>query len=185
MGKKIVTLILETILRATVIILGIATVVMLVLFIKTTIKNKKSKAEVAESNNPITTEVGSGSEEAGSGDTSEEPSSEDTTEAVNAPADSKDAKILIINGSKQAGVAGKWKEELMAEGYNNIEVGNYLLDVVQVSEVHVSGAYDGQDLKDKLSLPESGTVDELSPSAFDSNPYNYDIVVIIGKNDVK
>ena len=163
MGKKVLRLFLETMLRAVVIILAVGIVVMGALLIKTLVKNNSLKdSKKTTTGKEIVTEAEDENDPTfNNGD--DENSGSDGSGETGAVA-STDAKILVINATGTSGVAGAWKTAL---------------------EVCVSGSYDGADLAAEFSSPEMSTTDTLSASDFDVPIDGYDIIVIVGTSDIK
>lgn len=191
MGRKVVKLFMETMLRAAVIILGIGIIVMVALLIKTTratkeqVKNKQNTPNnniVTEAEDPDdptfnggatnnSSETGANTGEDMSGGTGE--SSEDV----------KNAKILVINATGTGGVAGSWRDTLQGVGYTSVEVGNYLPGILTTTKVCTSGGYDASSLAENFTSPEMTTVDSLDASSFDMTVSDYDIVIVVGTTD--
>lgn len=192
MGKTVIKLFLETMLRAIVIILAIGIVIMFALLAKTLHNNSKLKDEKATSeraeieteeedeNDPTFTK-----ENAGDG---EEDASEEGKEGNgdgDASSDSKSAKILVINATGTGGVAGSWKTTLEGEGYSSVEVGNYQPGIITTTKVCVSDNYTGDDLAEKFTSPERNSKSDLNASDFDVSIDDFDIVIVVGTQDVK
>lgn len=205
MGKKILKLFFETMLRAAVIILGFAIIVMTALLIKTVKANKEQvENKQTTTNNPIATEAddpddptfnNNGGNSNGAGDsannedgdngnsTGADGTGESSGGSTEPAGDIKNAKILVINASGTGGVAGSWRETLQGEGYTSVEVGNYLPGILTTTKVCTSGGYDASSLAGKFTSPEMTTVDSLDSSSFDMTVSAYDIVVVVGTND--
>ena len=181
MGKKVLRLFLETMLRAVVIILAVGIVVMGALLIKTLVKNNSLKdSKKTTTGKEIVTEAEDEDDPTfNNGD--DENNGADETGAVA----STDAKILVINATGTSGVAGAWKTALEGKGYTSVEVGTYNQSAIATSKVCVSGSYDGADLAAEFSSPEMSTIDTLSASDFDVPIDGYDIIVIVGTSDIK
>ena len=174
MGKKVLRLFLETMLRAVVIILAVGIVVIGALLIKTLVKNNSLKdSKKTTTGKEIVTEA-----------EDDENSGSDGADEAGAVA-STDAKILVINATGTSGVAGAWKTALEGKGYTSVEVGTYNQSAIATSKVCVSGSYDGADLAAEFSSPEMSTTDTLSASDFDVPIDGYDIIVIVGTSDIK
>lgn len=184
MGKKVLKLFLETMLRAVVIILGIGIIIVGALLIKTLVDNNSLKeSKVTEDGSEIVTEAddeddltfkSSSSDEEGSSD-------DESTTGVS----SLDANILVINATGTSGVAGSWKTTLESLGYTSVEVGNYLAGTLSTTKICVSGDYDGSDLASSFTSPETDTIDSLTSSDFDMTISDYDIVIVVGTADVQ
>lgn len=184
MGKKVLRLFLETMLRALVIILGVGIVIMGALLIKTLAKNNSLKdSKKTVNGTEIVTEAEDKDDLTFKGEDAEGDGSDGSDEAGTTA--STDAKILVINATGTSGVAGAWKTALEGKGYTSVEVGTYTQSSIATSKVCVSGSYDGADLAAELTSPEMSTVDSLSASDFDVSIDGYDIIVIIGTSDVK
>ena len=166
MGKKVLRLFLETMLRAVVIILAVGIVVIGALLIKTLVKNNSLKdSKKTTTGKEIVTEAEDENDPTfNNGD--DENSGSDGADETGAVA-STDAKILVINATGTSGVAGAWKTALEGKGYTSVEVGTYNQSAIATSKVCVSGSYDGADLAAEFSSPEMSTTDTLSASDFD------------------
>jgi hypothetical protein len=186
MGKKVLKLFLETMLRAIVIILAIGIVIMLALLIKTSRSNsqlKKDKETTERSE--IETEAEDGDDPTFMGDDYVASEDGDGDEELSGTSDSTSAKILVINATGTSGVAGSWKSTLEGMGYYFVEVGNYLPGVLGTSMICVSGDYNGSDLEANFSSPQMSTVDSLTASDYDATVSDYDIVIVVGTADIK
>ena len=166
MGKKVLRLFLETMLRAVVIILAVGIVVIGALLIKTLVKNNSLKdSKKTTTGKEIVTEAEDENDPTfNNGD--DENSGSDGADETGAVA-STDAKILVINATGTSGVA------------------TYNQSAIATSKVCVSGSYDGADLAAEFSSPEMSTTDTLSASDFDVPIDGYDIIVIVGTSDIK
>lgn len=108
-----------------------------------------------------------------------EPATEEPTESVDVvePKLSKDIKISVLNGSGEAGVAGKGRDFLSARGFENIEIGNagkydYVTTLVQYKP-ELEGSIG--ELVEILNESYKAELDQtLTEEAV------YDVVVIIG-----
>ncbi len=183
MGKKVLKLFLETMLRALVIILGIGIIIMGALLIKTLVNNNELKeSKETENGSEIVTEADDANDLTFTSDsTSDDGSSDAETTTVS----STGANILVINATGKSGVAGSWKTTLESLGYTSVEVGNYLAGSLTTTKVCVSGDYDGTDVAANFTSPEMSTIDSLSSSDFDMTIGDYDIVIIVGTTDVQ
>lgn len=182
MGKKVLKLFLDTLLRAAVILLGIAIIVMLVLLVKTMSKSKKS--DEAGTSSVIVTEQTDPADPTFSGDGSEATDTELATDASSEEAVSENAAdIVVINASGVSGVAGSWKTVLNADGYGSVEVGNYLGDVLSYTTVYVSGDYTGSSLTGMFSNAGTAQKSELDSSMFDVDIDSFDIVIVVGEDN--
>ena len=108
MGKKVLRLFLETMLRAVVIILAVGIVVIGALLIKTLVKNNSLKdSKKTTTGKEIVTEAEDENDPTfNNGDDGN--SGSDGADEAGAVA-STDAKILVINATGTSGVAGAWK----------------------------------------------------------------------------
>lgn len=187
MGKKVFKLFMETMLRAAVIILGICIIIMIALLIKTIHKNNEAAkeknntsgsdivTEADDPDDPTFTDDASLSAETGA-------DGEDTGETTG---DLMNANILVINASGTSGVAGSWKTTLESQGYTSVEVGNYLPGIITTTKVCTADGYDASTLASEFTSPEVTTISTLDASAFDMTISDYDIVIVVGTNDVK
>lgn len=190
MGKKVFKLFMETMLRAAVIILGICIIIMIALLIKTIHKNNEAAkekdntvgsdilTEADDPDDPTFTDDAGQSAELGE-------ENQDAGGNAEAAGDIKNANILVINASGTSGVAGSWKSTLEGEGYTSVEVGNYLPGIITTTQVCTANGYDAADLASKFTSPEISTVSELDASSFDMTISNYDIVIVVGTNDIR
>ena len=179
MGKKVLRLFLETMLRAVVIILAVGIVVIGALLIKTLVKNNSLKdSKKTTTGKEIVTEAEDENDPTFNNGDDENSGSDGADEST-------DAKILVINATGTSGVAGAWKTALEGKGYTSVEVGTYNQSAIATSKVCVSGSYDGADLAAEFSSPEMSTTDTLSASDFDVPIDGYDIIVIVGTSDIK
>lgn len=182
MGKKVIKLFMETMLRAAVIILGIGIIIMVALLIKTSRANKEVLADKNNSTNKdIVTEADDPDDPTFNNNGGDAAGSEDGT---GNSGDIKNADILVINATGTGGVAGSWRDTLQSEGYTSVEVGNYLPGTLSTTKVCVSGGYDASGLAGKFTSPEMSTVDALDAASFDVTISDYDIVIVVGTGDI-
>ena len=136
MGKKVLRLFLETMLRAVVIILAVGIVVIGALLIKTLVKNNSLKdSKKTTTGKEIVTEAEDENDPTfNNGD--DENSGSDGADETGAVA-STDAKILVINATGTSGVAGAWKTALEGKGYTSVEVGTYNQSAIEIGRAHV------------------------------------------------
>lgn len=89
-------------------------------------------------------------------------------------ANSKKKKIIVLNGSRIAGLAASTQEKLKADGYNVPEVGDYSQEVLTRTRIIVKKKNQGSDLVSYFKNPEVvvGTVQD-----------GYDIEIILGTAD--
>lgn len=183
MGKKILKLFLDTLLRAAVILLALAIVVMLVLLVRTMTKTKdkdettSSDEIVTEQQDPSDLTFSDGSSEVS--DT--EVVTDEPTEAV--AADSKTANIAVINATGVAGVAGSWQTVLSSDGYSSVDVGNYLGEIQSSTVVYVSGDYTGSDLAAMFSGASTADKSQLDSTLIDVAADSFDIIIVVGTSD--
>lgn len=186
MGKKVMKLFLDTILRAAVIILAVAIVVMLVLLAKTMSKSKKSDTTSKKEVSSIVTEADDpsdptfGGETADSSDPSDEAAaSEDGTEDT-ASSSAKNAKIMVLNASGVSGVAATWQTTLNADGYTSVDIGTYQGDTQSTTTVYTSDSYDVSSLTAILGSAATRARSDIDGSLADVDISGADIVVVIG-----
>lgn len=186
MGKKVMKLFLDTILRAAVIILAVAIVVMLVLLAKTMSKSKKTdtnaKKEVSsivtEENDPSDPTFGGG-DAADTTDTSADASSSDNTTEENSSS-AKNAKLMVLNASGVSGVAATWQTTLTADGYTSVDIGTYQGDTQSSTTVYTSDEYDVSSLTSILGSASTSARSDIDDSMADVDISGSDIVVVIG-----
>lgn len=183
MGKKVLKLFLETMLRAIVIILAVGIIIMLALLIKTVHSNNqlKDSKEVAD-RSEIETEAEAEDDPTFNSEAVVGEDGEDIPEGVS---DSTNARIMVINATGTSGVAGSWKTALEDMGYTSVEVGNYLAGVLATTKLCLSGDYNGYDLEENFSSPQLTTVDALTSSDYDVEVSDYDIVIVVGTADIR
>lgn len=89
-------------------------------------------------------------------------------------ADSKKKKIIVLNGSRIAGMAASTQQKLTADGYNVPKVGDYTQEVLTRTRIIVKKKNQGSDLVSYFKNPEVvvGTVQD-----------GYDIEIILGTAD--
>lgn len=186
MGKKVMKLFLDTILRAAVIILAVAIVVMLVLLAKTMSKSKKTdtnaKKEVSnivtEENDPSDPTFGGG-DAADTTDASADASSSDNTTEENSSS-AKNAKLMVLNASGVSGVAATWQTTLTADGYTSVDIGTYQGDTQSSTTVYTSDEYDVSSLTSILGSASTSARSDIDDSMADVDISGSDIVVVIG-----
>ena len=190
MGKKVMKLFLDTMLRAAVIILAVAIVVMLVLLARTMSKNKKSDTTTTKEAASIVTEEtdpsdptfggeNSDTSDASGDDSSDEVSSEDDQTGN----DAKNANIAVINASGESGVAATWQGTLNASGYSSVDIGTYTGDSQSSTTVYVSGSYDVSGITSLFSSASTADKSELDGSLCDIDVSGADIVIVVGSMD--
>lgn len=190
MGKKVMKLFLDTMLRAAVIILAVAIVVMLVLLARTMSKNKKSDTTTTKEAASIVTEETDpsdptfGGENSDASDASGDNSSEDVSSEDNqTDNDAKSAKIAVINASGESGVAATWQGTLNASGYSSVDIGTYTGDSQSSTTVYVSGSYDVSGITSLFSSASTADKSELDGSLCDIDVSGADIVIVVGSMD--
>ena len=190
MGKKVMKLFLDTMLRAAVIILAVAIVVMLVLLARTMSKNKKSDTTTTKEAASIVTEETDpsdptfGGENSDASDASGDDSSEDVSSEDNqTDNDAKSAKIAVINASGESGVAATWQGTLNASGYSSVDIGTYTGDSQSSTTVYVSGPYDVSGITSLFSSASTADKSELDGSLCDIDVSGADIVIVVGSMD--
>ena len=87
---------------------------------------------------------------------------------------SKGLKIILLNGSKIAGLAGKTQQKLQKKGYTVPQVGDYTKETLTQTKIIVKEDGQGEDLKKYFKNPQVtvGMVDQ-----------GYDIEIILGTAD--
>ena len=190
MGKKVMKLFLDTMLRAADIILAVAIVVMLVLLARTMSKNKKSDTTTTKEAASIVTEETDpsdptfGGENSDASDASGDDSSEDVSSEDNqTDNDAKSAKIAVINASGESGVAATWQGTLNASGYSSVDIGTYTGDSQSSTTVYVSGSYDVSGITRLFSSASTADKSELDGSLCDIDVSGADIVIVVGSMD--
>lgn len=190
MGKKVMKLFLDTMLRAAVIILAVAIVVMLVLLARTMSKNKKSDTTTTKEAASIVTEETDpsdptfGGEDSDASDASVEDSSDEaSSEDDQTDNDAKNANIAVINASGESGVAATWQGTLNASGYSSVDIGTYTGDSQSSTTVYVSGSYDVSGITSLFSSASTADKSELDGSLCDIDVSGADIVIVVGSMD--
>ena len=186
MGKKVMKLFLDTILRAAVIILAVAIVVMLVLLAKTMSKSKKTDTNAKKEVSSIVTEENDpsdptfdGGDAADTTDASADASSSDNTTEENSSS-SKNAKLMVLNASGVSGVAATWQTTLTADGYTSVDIGTYQGDTQSSTTVYTSDEYDVSSLTSILGSASTSARSDIDDSMADVDISGSDIVVVIG-----
>lgn len=193
MGKKILKLFLDTMLRAAVILLAIAIIVMLVLLAKTMNKNKTSDDTSTKEASSIVTEEADPSDPTFNSDADASDADADVASdaaAEDTQTDETSAKVVVINASGVSGVAGTWQSTLTSAGYASVEVGNYLGETQSATTIYVSGSYSGTGLSSNFSNASIGQKSDLDSSLFNVLPDgsgatidDFDIVVLVGTDN--
>ena len=89
--------------------------------------------------------------------------------------DIKDYSIMVLNGTKINGLAGRVKTQLQVFGLNNVDTGN--TDISDKTIVQTNN----KDIKKALKNNMSG-IDKFESLSDDSKYSSYDAVIIIGKD---
>lgn len=179
-GKKqqtVAGLFFSMLLRAAVVILGIAIVVFGAFFVMQVIKGNPTKDA------PATTLDENALTDAQVDDLQMTPTTEALTEAepeAQPVGDAKDKNILVLNSTDIAGLAGRWCETLNASGYANTNASDYSESLADTKIIaRESGV--GQEL---VSYFASATYEVGTVTSGTSEPTDgYDIVIIIGASD--
>lgn len=117
--------------------------------------------------------------------TSEDLSTEETTTEEATTEEeiiaSTDCKILVLNTTEVSGLAKAWMDKLKAEGFTNVDKGNYSLSHDQQTKIVVKEEGMGEDLLEYFNdaIIEVGTID----SGMDVSGTGVDIFIVIGNND--
>ncbi len=179
-GKKRQTaagLFFSMLLRAAVIILGIAIVVFGAFFVMQAVKgggNSTAPATTLDENALTDSQVD---------DLQINPSTEaptDTTALEEVVADAKNCNILVLNSTDIAGLAGRWCETLNADGYANTKASDYS---EALSETRIIAREDGVGTE-LVGYFASASYEVGTVTSGTSEPTDgYDIVIIIGASD--
>lgn len=165
-------------LKATVIILGIGIIIFGIVFLTQVIKNEGE----GEKKVPVTTVDENVLQDPGVRDDLLDNSTE-TTEATEAPepVTSHNMMIAVLNSTTTGGLAGRWCEKLNADGFVNTYASDFSntqeQTIIVVKEEGV-----GQDLLPYFNDP-TYLVGEVPDGAYE-NLDGYDIVIILGTNDI-
>lgn len=179
-GKKRQTaagLFFSMLLRAAVIILGIAIVVFGAYFVMKAVKGD------SKSDAPATTLDENALTDSQIDDLQMNPSTEaaqDTAAPEETSADAKNCNILVLNSTDIAGLAGRWCETLNADGYANTKASDYT-DALSDTKIIAREDGLGTELVGYFASAsyEVGTVTSGTAEPTDG----YDIVIIIGASD--
>ena len=164
-------------LRAAVIILGLAIVAFGAFFVLQAVKGGVKKS------GPATTLDANALTDAQTDDLqmnpSTEASAEDTQEAQET-GDAKGKNILVLNSTGIAGLAGRWCETLNADGYANTNASDYSESLADTKIISKEDGV-GTELVNYFSAAsyEVGTVTSGTSEPTDG----YDIVIILGASD--
>ena len=187
MGKKVMKLFLDTMLRAAVIILAVAIVVMLVLLARTVSKAKKTDDTAGKKEaSSIVTEEADPSDPTfgGGGDAASDDATEavqDTTDGEETGSDARNAKVVVLNASGVSGVAATWQTTCTAAGFTSVDIGTYDGETQSSTTIYTSDSYDVSEIARLLSSPTTAQRTDISDSvASDVDISTADIVVVIG-----
>lgn len=164
-------------LRAAVIILGLAIVAFGAFFVLQAVKGGVKKS------GPATTLDANALTDAQTDDLqmnpSTEASAEDTQEAQET-GDAKGKNILVLNSTGIAGLAGRWCETLNADGYANTNASDYSESLADTKIISKEDGV-GTELVNYFTAAsyEVGTVTSGTSESTDG----YDIVIILGASD--
>lgn len=89
--------------------------------------------------------------------------------------DIRNSKIIVLNGTKINGLAGRVKTQLQVLGWKNIDTGN--TDVTNKTIIKTNN----KDIKNALKSEMSG-IDKFESNDDDSKYSSYDAVIVIGKD---
>lgn len=164
-------------LRAMVVILGIAILAFGAFFIMQLMKHgaKKGKEPATTVNENVLTEV-----EVPDELLTIEVTEEATGEEQPAEADSKSLNILVLNSTDIQGLAGRWCETLNSNGYNNTMASDFS-ETQSTTRVIVRQDGVGADVA-ALFPGATYEVGEVPPGSGEPTE-NYDIVVIVGTDN--
>ncbi len=166
-------------LRAAVIILGVAIIAFGIFFLTKVAKDGKKQKDA-----PITTAGDHLITDAEGHDdliiNPEEDTSEDTEESTEAVSESFDKNILVLNSTNTTGLAGRWCGRLNEKGYANTEAADYS-DTQEHTRIVAREEGVGKDLLQYFdnATYEVGVVTEGTAASVEGK----DIVIIIGTAD--
>lgn len=102
------------------------------------------------------------------------PTTESDNKKPKKPVSSKKARIIILNGSRINGLAGKMQEKLQKKGYTVAEIGDYTKEILTQTKIIVKKEGQGEDLAKYFKDPmvTVGMVED-----------GYDIEIIVGTAD--
>lgn len=175
-----VGLFFSILLRAVVIILGIAIIVFGIFFLTKVMKDGK-----ADKKEPVTTVSPDVLTDAEGRDDLITNASEDTEDTEQASTEeqyeaSYDKNILVLNSTNTSGLAGRWCEKLGGYGYKNTEAADYS-NTLTNTKIYATEDGVGKDLLQYFDNAEYevGIVTEGTSASVDGK----DIVIIIGTSD--
>lgn len=164
-------------LRAAVIILGIAILAFGAVIIVTAARQDKSSEEQTTVGDSVLTEA-DGRDDLIYNTTAESSDSESQTEVTA----SYDKNILVLNSTGIAGIAGGWCTTLNEAGYGNTVAADYTT-TLETTRIVSRQEGVGEDLVSFFNGA-SYEVGEVTEGSMEDTS-NYDIVIIIGTNDVR
>ena len=115
--------------------------------------------------------------------TEEVTTEEETTEAPDIP--STDKNILVLNGTRVSGLAGKWKSKLTNAGFSSVAIGNSNLSREDQTKIYVAEEGMGNDLSEYFSDAEIivGTLNDGDYQITSGSMTQIDIFIVVGNND--
>ena len=178
-------LFLSFFLKAIVIILGLVILAMSVYLVKTIISNKNAEKEKKADNSAF--EDNQTDELLVNNATNTdallyENADAATEEQSGTPALPYDASIVVLNATDIPGVAGAWKDKLVAGGYTNVQAGDYTKGVLDISKIVVVEEGTGADLQTYLPNAKMETL-PANEVACDVNTEGVRAFLIIGTPD--
>lgn len=161
-------------LRAAVIILGLAIVAFGAFFVMQVLKGNTAK------DTPATTLDQNALTDSQVDELQITPSTEETTESAAAEVSATDKNILVLNSTDIAGLAGRWCDTLNANGYANTNASDYTEALADTKIVAREDGV-GKELVQYFANAsyEVGTVTSNVTESTDG----YDVVIIIGASD--
>ncbi len=192
--KTILKIFGEAFLRSMVVLMAIAIVGFGAFFIIRVNADRKQQAENSTTEQGSTyssSELEAMLEEENANDTeseekatTEEVTTEEvTTEAPDIP--STDKNILVLNGTRVAGLAGSWKNKLSGAGFSSIAIGNSNLSRESQTRIYVAEEGMGKDLSEYFSDAQItvGSLNEGDYQITSGSMTQIDIFIVIGSND--
>lgn len=102
--------------------------------------------------------------------------------SASVPVLSADTSILVLNGAGISGLAGAWKDKIMALGYSNVQAGNYTGGQLENTKIVVSDESSGEALK--TLLPDATVeVADLNTISTDASLEGVQVIIIVGLSD--
>lgn len=166
-------------LRAIVIILAVLIFVIGIALVSKAVSRSKDKSGETTVGDGILTEVEGRDDLLYNTTENQQDTSEDTTDYSDAEP-SYDKRILVLNSTETAGLAGRWCDKLAEAGYTNTEKSDYTPQLTQTKVVSKTDGV-GQDLV-KFFDNATYEVGEITEGTLENTIY-YDIVIIIGTAD--